>query len=1484
MAERVARVRILAQIEGLEGFDKLKGAFKGLEQSIGPSDAALAKARKEILEFGKAGKTSEQVIRGQIDALKALQGQASISGTVYQTLGKDVKALGSAYKEAATGIKQFTDAQKSTQFVGAKAATFDPQIAALRRQLSELSVYEKAYTSKLTEIQRRQQPFGAAVGRQRVIADFEAYAQGPLGPGSSGTKTVTPKLPDLPDTTAGLNQRMTELAQELLNVSRGGEDWIRVSREIVKVQRQLNQEFANPAVEAARRRLEQSRNVSSGFLQFSTGLEDRLAIQKSIDRNRRRQEAEAAARSGPMQGPPAPSELFRGIAGIGNQTAANQAERMGRSYQEVAESIRTAARASDGSINSLRSQRTAWDALRNSVNATEKDFRQATRELQILDRQLKKTETGGLRGKIGYIGQGVGAIASAGIFGGPEGALGGALGGGIGALMGGPAGFAAGSFIGSSIGAYAGMFRQSMTAAGEFAAEVKRLEIALKGVAGSASEYAKAQQVIALAGAELNVPVLEATQGFTQLTAAVKGAGGGVNEAEVVFRGVTEAIKATGGGAEQVQGALTAMAQIFSKGKVSAEELQGQLGERLPGAVTMFAQATGRTLPQLQKDLEQGVVGLNDVIKFAVSLSDKYGEQSAKMAASTEDSTARMKVAMDELKLTFGAVVKPITASIQSIIIKIADMATRALRSFGFVRDGLAELGAVDRAKDLQARASDAYGALGAGYQSLSEKKEALRRAQALAAAATPQKSFAGIQQNLRALQQAQDVINKISADGLDKRRQDILLNVSTQLTTRITAEQKLLDELKKKRDFIQFEDPANKKGDLDRKALEKAEREAAEVAQRQQQLDESLAQRQQQLDESLAKARIAMDDAVFQHQIELIRKKYEYEQQLQNKQRENWIKEQTGAARATASLVAGFVGDLQQMLDGVVQANEAIVNAEQKVKSTQAMAAVTVSEMVAGTTGGSGGLIGYTGGGQSGPSRGRSTGAHLHGQLVEAVRGATLEAMIDAALDFGGGRTASSFGLGRGASAHGYPGRDFYTPQSTPFTLRPGWTGVDMGIKGALGRGMQVSGPLGKFELGHLAGIASGGQSNAVAPNGIGAAGAAAAQRRDVSAESAVDIAKADLQQQKDLLKLYQEQLSKMTPEMVKGFTLDITDELRQQNAALKDNAEIVALRNKLEMEGARPEIIESEVKKAEATLRTKQSTEVLTKLLASAQAGLNDLKAQGKGETPQAAAAQAQVDAYSGAILNLNNNLVENVRLTNEATAAQIALNDAMRFRQDNRIGLGLKDGAQQYVESIGTMREATAQLAQTGIKGVEDAIFSLVTTGTANFQEFAASILKDTARMIIQQLVLRTLMQAIGAIGGGSAGGAMSGAEAIGAAIFNANGNVYTNGIRPFAMGGIVTKPTLFKFANGGAMSTGLMGEAGPEAIVPLRRGRDGRLGVAAGGGSAPVINISVDASGTQVQGNGGQGEALGRAVSQAVQAELIKQRRPGGLLAA
>ncbi len=84
-----------------------------------------------------------------------------------------------------------------------------------------------------------------------------------------------------------------------------------------------------------------------------------------------------------------------------------------------------------------------------------------------------------------------------------------------------------------------------------------------------------------------------------------------------------------------------------------------------------------------------------------------------------------------------------------------------------------------------------------------------------------------------------------------------------------------------------------------------------------------------------------------------------------------------------------------------------------------------------------------------------------------------------------------------------------------------------------------------------------------------------------------------------------------------------------------------------------------------------------------------------------------------------------------------------------------------------------------------------------------------------------------------------------------------------------------------ANGGPLKgvkSYIVGERGPELFTP---GVSGGITPNHALGSTSVV-VNVDASGTEVQGNQGNADQLGRLIGQAVQAELIKQKRPGGLL--
>ncbi|WP_272582423.1 phage tail tape measure protein [Providencia sp. PROV257] len=166
---------------------------------------------------------------------------------------------------------------------------------------------------------------------------------------------------------------------------------------------------------------------------------------------------------------------------------------------------------------------------------------------------------------------------------------------------------------------------------------------------------------------------------------------------------------------------------------------------------------------------------------------------------------------------------------------------------------------------------------------------------------------------------------------------------------------------------------------------------------------------------------------------------------------------------------------------------------------------------------------------------------------------------------------------------------------------------------------------------------------------------------------------------------------------------------------------------------------------------------------------------------------------------------------------------------------------------------------------LNGFSSQLAETLTGGEANFKDFTRSILKMLAEIAIKM----TIVKGFEAFGFGSV-------------TPNANGGVYnTPGLSAYS-GQIVSKPTLFPFARG----AGLMGEAGPEAILPLRRGIDGKLGVIA----ANMKQNSGDFYQTNhvtIQNDGSNGEIGPQALKavyevgkKGAEDYMRKQRRDGG----
>ena len=220
-----------------------------------------------------------------------------------------------------------------------------------------------------------------------------------------------------------------------------------------------------------------------------------------------------------------------------------------------------------------------------------------------------------------------------------------------------------------------------------------------------------------------------------------------------------------------------------------------------------------------------------------------------------------------------------------------------------------------------------------------------------------------------------------------------------------------------------------------------------------------------------------------------------------------------------------------------------------------------------------------------------------------------------------------------------------------------------------------------------------------------------------------------------------------------------------------------------------------------------------------------------------------------------------------------------DALR----NNWNAGLQEGLTNWADSATDYASQAADAVVSTMDGLVSNISDALAGNVVDWRNWGSSVLREVSKILMNAAIVNGLKSLSGAGGWlGTVGGWISGAVA------NAKGGVYTSANLSAYSNTIVDTPTYFAFAKG----AGLMGEAGPEAIMPLTRAADGSLGVRAignvnGGGGfvySPVYHISIQNKGSNGEIDTQSARGLVDLIDSRVVSIMQSSRRDGGLYSA
>lgn len=243
------------------------------------------------------------------------------------------------------------------------------------------------------------------------------------------------------------------------------------------------------------------------------------------------------------------------------------------------------------------------------------------------------------------------------------------------------------------------------------------------------------------------------------------------------------------------------------------------------------------------------------------------------------------------------------------------------------------------------------------------------------------------------------------------------------------------------------------------------------------------------------------------------------------------------------------------------------------------------------------------------------------------------------------------------------------------------------------------------------------------------------------------------------------------------------------------------------------------------------------------------------------------------------LNAIRAEGLPLTEQEIDARLRLAEQEALNQD---------ALTKAQENANRYKQMWENVGQSISSSLDSAFSKLLDGEKIKFKDFFTEIMKDIAQIIIRAQITQPIANMIGNTGGNTGGlGSLLGSLIGGGGGYYQSPMIYGAGaafsgghqLTMFANGGLVNRPTIFPMARG----AGLMGEAGPEAVLPLKRGADGKLGVGAGasndnGGVAVIVN-DMRSGGERVETQDERGPDGKRMIRLTIRDEVKGQIRNG-----